>query len=542
MDKKLIIAIALSVLIILSFQALFPRQKSTQPVVTQPVTQPLSREIAASSHEKSYRENLPTEPSQELKTKEKETIIETGRYILTFTNIGGSLKDVKLKEYTAPKSDAPLTLVQNAEGNKAIFSMESNALIPDLEKREFTLTKNLNNKLTYQYSVPGKFNIIKEYYLYNTNNYIELRVLIQNIGSNTLYKDYDILGASSIQSPGKMMGRSFIEIDSMLDGKILKNGKVKNNEEFIKGIISWTGVKDRYFCIILKPQQDSDGVILRQFDTTTMASGVRTKRVPIYSGATTEDSYILYIGPNDAVRLSKLGFGLEQIINYGFFGGISKFLLVILRAFHKVTRNWGVAIIMLTCLINLALFPLTRKSFHSMHKIQEVQPHIEKLRKVHKDNPQKLNKELAELYRQYNINPFGGCLPLLLQMPIFIALYQGLMRSIELKGANFLWIKDLSNPDFVSLPFSLPFIGNQIHVLPLLMVVAMFFQQKISSKGNASASPEQMQQQKFMLIFFPIFFGFLFYNFPSGLVLYWLTNTVLMVIEHSSMRKTASVG
>ena len=299
--------------------------------------------------------------------------------------------------------------------------MESNALIPDLEKREFTLIKNLNNKIAYQYSVPGKVNIIKEYYLYNTNDYIELRVLIQNIGNDTLYKDYDILGGSSLQSPGKMMGRRFMEIDSMLDGKILKNGKVKNGEEFIKGIISWTGVKERYFCIILKPQQDSEGVVLKQFDKTTMASGVRTKRVPVYSGATTEDSYILYMGPNDAARLSKLGFGLEQIINYGFFGGISKFLLTILRTFHKVVRNWGVAIIMLTCLINLALFPLTRKSFHSMRKIQEVQPHIEKLRKVHKDNPQKLNKELAELYRQYNINPFGGCLPLLLQMPIFIA-------------------------------------------------------------------------------------------------------------------------
>ena len=177
-----------------------------------------------------------------------------------------------------------------------------------------------------------------------------------------------------------------------------------------------------------------------------------------------------------------------------------------------------------------------------MRRIQEIQPHIEKLRKVHKDNPQKLNKELAGIYKEYKINPLGGCLPLLVQMPIFIALYQGLIRSIELKGANFLWIKDLSNPDFVRIPFSLPFLGNEIHILPLLMVGAMFFQQKISTKSTIVASKEQQQQQKFMLIFFPLFFGFLFYNFPSGLVLYWLTTTVLMVIEHSTMRKTASAG
>ena len=172
-----------------------------------------------------------------------------------------------------------------------------------------------------------------------------------------------------------------------------------------------------------------------------------------------------------------------------------------------------------------------------MRKIQDIQPHIEKLRSVHKDNPQKLNKEMAELYKQYNVNPFGGCLPLLIQMPIFIALYQGLIRSVELKGAHFLWIKDLSLPDYIGTPITLPLIGNNIHLLPLLMVVAMFFQQYISTKNSQSASKEQMQQQKIMLIFFPIFFGFLFYNFPSGLVLYWLTNTVLMVVEHSIIRK-----
>jgi len=126
----------------------------------------------------------------------------------------------------------------------------------------------------------------------------------------------------------------------------------------------------------------------------------------------------LYIGPNNTERLKATGFDLDQIIDYGFFGGITKVLLAILRFFHNILKNWGVAIIMLTVLINIILFPLTKKSFTSMRKIQEVQPHIEKLRAVHKDNPQKLNKELAELYRQYNINPLGGCLPLLIQMPI----------------------------------------------------------------------------------------------------------------------------
>lgn len=470
--------------------------------------------------------------------KEKTTVVETEKYILTFTNKGGSLKDIKLKEYANSDANGPLHLVKDLEGGRTIFSMESNALLEALDTREFTLTKHTRNEIAYTYLVPDRFSIVKEYYFHNFNDYIELRISIQNSGDATIYRDYDILGASGLQPTGSVMGRRFVEITSMVDGKTVRSGRVKNGDSFIKGIISWTGVKERYFCIVLKPQQDSEGVILKQFDKSALASGIRTKRAPVYAGAITTDSYILYIGPNDVGRLGKVGFGLEQIISYGVFGGISKFLLMILRTFHGIVKNWGFAIILLTFLINMTLFPLTRKSFLSMKKIQDVQPHIEKLRKVHKDNPQKLNKELAELYRQYNVNPLGGCLPLLIQMPIFIALYQGLIRSIELKGANFLWIKDLSSPDFVRLPFNLPFLGNEVHILPLLMVGAMFFQQKISAKSTTAASKEQQQQQKFMTLFFPLFFGFLFYNFPSGLVLYWLTNTVLMVIEHSTMRRS----
>ena len=131
-----------------------------------------------------------------------------------------------------------------------------------------------------------------------------------------------------------------------------------------------------------------------------------------------------------------------------------------------------------------------------------------------------------ELYRQYNVNPMGGCFPMLLQMPIFIALYQTLMRSVELKGAHFLWIKDLSMPDAAfHLPFTIPFLGNAINLLPILMIGAMILQQQLSQHGKASSS--QADQQKMMARIMPIMFGFIFYNLPSGLVLYWLTNTLL---------------
>ena len=160
-----------------------------------------------------------------------------------------------------------------------------------------------------------------------------------------------------------------------------------------------------------------------------------------------------------------------------------------------------------------------------MREMQKMQPHIEALKKQYQNDPQRLNKEIMELYRVHKINPFGGCLPLFLQIPVFFALYQALLRSLALKGSSFLWIKDLSEPDRLAVfSANIPFIGNELNVLPILMAITMFFQQKLSSKTTPSGDP---QQQKFMLIFFPILFGVMFYHFPSGLALYWSVYSLL---------------
>jgi YidC/Oxa1 family membrane protein insertase len=178
-----------------------------------------------------------------------------------------------------------------------------------------------------------------------------------------------------------------------------------------------------------------------------------------------------------------------------------------------------------------------------MKQMQELQPKIEVLRKTYKDNPQRLNKEIMELYRRHKINPLGGCLPVLLQIPVFFALYQVLIRSVALKGAKFFWIQDLSLPDkIISLPGTYPLIGNSINILPILMSISMFFQQKLSSATQMSSSSEQ---QKMMLILFPIIFVFIFYNMPAGLVLYWLVNNILMLVQQVRMnriKKTETVS
>jgi len=167
------------------------------------------------------------------------------------------------------------------------------------------------------------------------------------------------------------------------------------------------------------------------------------------------------------------------------------------------------------------------KQMRSMKQMQVLQPRIEELRKIYKDNPQKLNTEIMGLYREYKVNPLSGCLPLILQMPIFFALYQVLLRSVGFKGAKFLWIKDLSLPDrLFILPATIPFLGNEINLLPILMTIGMFIQQKFSMATSSTGSAEQ---QKFMMILFPLMFGFIFYHMPSGLVLYWFINSTLML-------------
>ena len=157
-----------------------------------------------------------------------------------------------------------------------------------------------------------------------------------------------------------------------------------------------------------------------------------------------------------------------------------------------------------------------------MRKMQELQPKIVALREKYRDNPQKMSTETMELYKKYKINPLGGCLPMLLQMPVFIGLYQVLWRSVSFKGAHFLWIKDLSEPDRVAvLPFSLPFIGNEINLLPILMIFVMAIQQKLTAKSMGGMDPAQAAQQKMMAVIMPVFLGAIFYHFASGLTLYF---------------------
>jgi len=237
--------------------------------------------------------------------------------------------------------------------------------------------------------------------------------------------------------------------------------------------------------------------------------------------------YILFIGPKELDILKSLGKGLERSIDFGYFSFISIPLLYLLHFSHRFTGSYGIDIILLTVLIKLLMAPLTHKSYVSMKQMQKLQPQMERLKEKFGDDKEKLNKEIMELYRRNGVNPLGGCLPMVLQFPVFIGLYNALSTPIELRHASFLWIKDLSQPDWKSLSFAAPgwwpsFLPAGIPVLTIMMGASMFLQQWMTPSAG---DPNQRK----MMMLMPLMFTFMFVRFPAGLTVYWLVNNLLTI-------------
>ncbi len=522
MEKRTILAVVLSVVVIMTFQFLMPKQE--------PVKRPVVTPDHSAAGQSNPREiTVPLEAAVPV-AAEEEYVSETDRFIFTFSNIGGAIKKIELKEYKDSKTEKPYVLLEINDPRYFVGAFNLAGAASTL-KAPYTLKTDGSRVIYTLYD--REIEIVKIFNLHNYNDYIDLHVVIRNVSQRQIRDDSRIVVGANIEKKDAMAQR-YVSISAKASGKLIRDTRNATRA----GDISWAALNNKYFCIVARPYQLAGKVITESLKAGYIAGTMESAPVNLYPGSETTQQFLYYIGPLDANRIGKVDSNLQEVVNYGFFDKISKVLLKILGFFHRLLRNWGVAIIMLTVLVNFIMYPLTRKSYRSMRAMQELQPHIDKLRGMHKDNPQKLNKELMGLYRQYNVNPLGGCLPIFLQMPIFISLYHALMRSINLKGASFLWIKDLSKPDAVPLPFSLPVIGNSINILPIFMMVAMIFQQKLSMSNRSSGMSEQQKQQQNMMMLMPVIFVAIFYSLPSGLVLYWVVNTILMTVHQYSIKKS----
>jgi len=280
--------------------------------------------------------------------------------------------------------------------------------------------------------------------------------------------------------------------------------------------IEFAGARDRYHCFSLL-----------KGDYKLKWVNEDKERTHLYLESPGEQIFV-YVGPQVEKELER--FGLQGIMYYGFFHGIAVVMIKLLYLLYGLVKNWGWSIVLFSALVSLILFPFTSKSSKAMRKMQQIQPEIEEIKAKYKENPKKLQKETIELYRKYKINPLGGCLPLLFQIPVIMAFYQVVYRFVELKGASFLWIKDLSSPDrFAALPFPAPV--NYLNLLPILLMCMGILQQKITTSSSTAS------QQKTMGLFFAVFIGVIFYGFPAALTLYWLIQNIFTLTYQTRLSR-----
>ncbi len=341
--------------------------------------------------------------------------------------------------------------------------------------------------------------------------------------------------------------KSFARVGDELHAKHRKDiGKSadKVNARFT-GSVRFATVQNKYFIVagILPqgPDQTVEGTVVLSADPArrqqTWAIEAPLRAPSAGSGVLAASRLTTYIGPQETETLRAFGLGLEKTMEMGWalFRPLAEGVLWILGHMYSVISNYGVVIILFSVLMKLVFWPLTRTSTESMKKMQALQPKVQEIQKKYKDNREKLSQETMKLYQKEKVNPMAGCLPLLVQMPVFIALYQALAHTISLRNAPFaLWMNDLSQPDALfSLPFSVPFLGNEFNVLPILMSASMWVQTKITPTANLGG------QMALMNTLMPVIFLFMFYQMPSGLVLYWLVVNIMSIYQTWRIHTTA---
>jgi YidC/Oxa1 family membrane protein insertase len=460
-------------------------------------------------------------------------------YETDVVNSGARISSVKLLRYRAylDKNAPPMELItvqplgyfpasidllKHQDAHLATASYKG----PD--EKKIVLKDGAEQKVVFSYVANGKVAVEKAY-LWRANSYMaDLEVKLRNISEESID---DRMGLSFYFMPYQQNEPSYnVSQLAFYGNKSFNAFSMKDLKKDVKTVsipVDWIGYQNNYFIQALIPLteeryqfvgrivDDKDSVVQLVYLSEPFTLKPQEEKVWRFG---------LYYGPKEMSELKKAGHKLVASIDYGWVGFLAKPLLYLLKWLYSFTHNYGVAIIILTVIVKIVCWPLTHKSYQSMKKMKEIQPLIAQIREKYKDDREKLNQELMSLYRTYKVNPMGGCLPILLQIPVFFALYRMLYSAVELRHQPFcLWITDLTAPDRLNIGFSIPYLGG-IPVLTLLMGATMFIQQKMTP------SPGDPRQEKMMLLM-PVVFTVLFVNFPSGLVLYWFVNNILSIAQ-----------
>jgi YidC/Oxa1 family membrane protein insertase len=522
MEKNLILAIALSVAILVGYNFLFPPAKPEPVKTPAPVQAPVQPQQGApaapgvnpSAQTPAAQGQLPVSALPEaLGASAKEIKVETSLYSAVINTRGGTFKSFRLKKYQDAEGK-PVEMVQPDSSVKPLTlapagttPVQAEDVVYTADKDALTLAKGGEGTLTLTAQGPDGKALVKDLTFKDGSYVIDGSFDVKGYPSAVLYMG-DGFGSVTDLKGKKAYG--FVGPYTLVDGSKHEDNPAKlTAEKTYTGNTGFTGVTDRYFIAAAVPSGPFKGIV----EKGSLGDGL----VGIQSPGPAE-KFFLYIGPKEYDRLKAAGHELERTVDFGWFTFVAKPLFVALKYFDRLVGNWGWAIIILTVIIKLLFAPLTHKQQKSMKRMQKLQPLFAELKEKYKGDPAKLNKEMMELYKKHKVNPLGGCFPMLIQIPVFFALYRVLGNSIELRHAPFIfWLHDLSAKD----PY---------YVLPLLMGVSMLAMQKMTP---TSMDPKQ----NMMMMLMPVVMVFMFINLPSGLVLYFTVSNLLSMAQQLYINK-----
>jgi YidC/Oxa1 family membrane protein insertase len=554
---RLLVAIGLSFLVLFVWSVFFVNRT---PVSEH--QQNIKQQNTVAKEQLSKKENRQAKPTIAEKPIEKKAVeeikkaqadenparivtVDTPLYSVRISAKGATFTSYILKKYRETvQKDSPYKELISPDFKRGILqtSLSGNSL-PGLESAVYSLEPKQNkyevkdNKRSLSFNwIAADGTVITKTYTFNPHSYlIDLNIEMNNASAKVLKGQL----ALSVRMPIEKQNRyGFVGPSGLINNKLeqIKAKKIEDKNQY-PGHIKWIGVEDRYFLTSIIPAKESEGIMKLAENDNSISNQLVNPAFELDPGKRKEFKFLVFIGPKSMSLLNSLDHGLGKALYFGFFNIIAKPCLWLLNLIYSFIPNYGVAIILLTIFTKVILWPLGTKSYKSMSEMKKLQPLMAEIREKHKGDKQKMNQELMALYKTYKVNPMGGCLPMVLQIPVFFALYRMLYQAIELRHAPFfLWINDLSAPDRlfhfgVHIPFMQPPYG--IPVLTIIMGGTMLLQQKMSPP------PGDPTQAKMMMLM-PVVFTFIFINFSSGLVLYWLVNNLLSISQQYYVQKKSA--
>ena len=570
MNKNTVIAMVLSGLVIAA--AMFVQYKFFPPV---PVQQQSSAAVSTTEQQAEIPQNTfvaETAPADfgvletpdETVIGEQTVTVKTDIAEITLTNRGGDIISYKLLEHNNSKGDSYVEMVKSLTDRNRAFSIalggaQASALNQFFNVKEETVNGKQSVGFFKTISVKNQdgsvssFTLAKRYTFLPDDYMFELAVTVSG-DANMKGLNFDNAGYTLRTIPqigpdwnAKADRYEYRKFFAYIGGKKKETALSSNQTKLITDSVPWAGISGKYFSLIVIPSTPAQQILYSaaQPNTDTVQDGQLFFSRPVITSNKVTDVYRIYIGPCSENILSTYNIPSKNNYNYdnlridtvavssGIWRPLEILLKWLLQFFYKLIPNWGVSIILVTIFIKLIFFPLTKKSSEATQKMQEHQPELKALQEKYKKNPQKLQEETAKFYQKYGYNPLSGCLPLLIQLPILFAMYRLFNNYFEFRGAMFIpnWIPDLSVGDSVlQFPSPIPFLGwTDLRILPIVYVISQIVFSKITQPP--SSDQQQNSTMQIMMYGMPIFFFFMFYNAPAGLLIYWTCTNFLMLVQ-----------